>query len=90
MRRNGSTRGNDVIRTCLLTCLPVGSLFAPPISAQTADAYRKRATELAHAKSWDDAIANYRKALGTGAQRRGHALQPSLSAEVQRENPEKP
>ena len=63
MRRNGSTRGNDVIRTCLLTSFLVGSLFAPPISAQTADAYRNRATELAHAKSWDDAITNYRKAL---------------------------
>ena len=32
-------------------------------SAQTADTYRQRATEFSQAKSWDDAITNYRKAL---------------------------
>ena len=33
------------------------------ITAQTAAGYRKQATEQARAKSWDDAIANYRSAL---------------------------
>ena len=33
------------------------------IRAQTAAAYRQRATEMSRAKSWDDAIANYRSAL---------------------------
>src|SRR5450759_1176497 len=63
MRRNGSTRGSHVIRTCLLAAVLVGSLFAPRISAQTVDSYRQRAAELSRAKSWDDAITNYRKAL---------------------------
>src|ERR1700757_3476028 len=31
--------------------------------AQTAETYRRDATELARQKSWDQAIANYRKAL---------------------------
>ena len=63
MRRNGFSRGKYLSGTCLLASFLVGSLFGPPLSAQTADAYRNRATELAHAKSWDDAITNYRKAL---------------------------
>src|ERR1700686_647660 len=43
---------------CLLVLLyPAGT------TAQTAARYRKRATELSRAKSWDDAIANYRNAL---------------------------
>ena len=63
MRRNGSTGGNHLIRTCLLVAFLVGSLFAPRISAQTVNIYRQRAAELSRAKSWDDAITNYRKAL---------------------------
>ena len=63
MRCNGSTRGNHVIRTCLLAAFLVGSLFAPRISAQTVDSYRQRAAELSRVKSWDEAVANYRKAL---------------------------
>jgi tetratricopeptide (TPR) repeat protein len=63
MLRNGSTRGNHVIRTCLLAVFLVGRLFAPRISAQTVDSYRQRAAELSRTKSWDDAITNYRKAL---------------------------
>ena len=38
-------------------------LYPAEITAQTAARYRKRATELSRAKSWDDAIANYRNAL---------------------------
>src|SRR6267154_6273564 len=38
-------------------------LYPADITAQTAASYRKRATELSRAKSWDDAIANYRTAL---------------------------
>ena len=61
MRRNGPTRGkNYLIRTCLLAAFLVGSLFAPRISAQTAESYRQHAAELSRVKSWDDAIANYR------------------------------
>src|SRR5580692_2537252 len=63
MRRNGSTRGNHVIQTCLLAAFQVGSLFAPWISAQTVDTYRQLAAEQSRAKSWNDAITNYRKAL---------------------------
>ena len=47
-----------MISLCLLVLiLPAKAL------AQTAEAYRKRAAELSQAKSWDDAIANYSKAL---------------------------
>ena len=63
MLRNGSTRGNHVIRPCLLAAVLVGSLFALRISAQTVDSYRQRAAELSRTKSWDDAITNYRKSL---------------------------
>ena len=63
MRRDGSTRGNHVIRTCLLAAFLAGSLSTPRISAQTAESYRQRAAEESRAKSWDDAITNYRKAL---------------------------
>ena len=67
MRRDGSTSGNHVIRTCLLAASLVTSFFAPlcvqSLSAQTAGSYRQHADELSHAKSWDGAIANYRKAL---------------------------
>src|SRR5712672_3658667 len=63
MPRNRPTRGNHVIRTCLLAAFLVESLFAPQATAQTAESYRQHAAELSRAKSWDDAIANYRNAL---------------------------
>src|SRR5438270_12593992 len=63
MPRNRPTRGNHVIRTCLWAAFMVGSLFAPRGTAQSAESYRQRAAELSRAKSWDDAITNYRKAL---------------------------
>ena len=64
MRRKGPTRGNNrLIPTCLLAALLAGSLSVPRVSAQSAESYRQRALELSRAKSWDEAIANYRKAL---------------------------
>src|SRR5438270_2366120 len=63
MPRNRPARGNHVIRTCLLAAFLGGSLFAPRGTAQSAESYRQRAAELSRAKSWDDAITNYRKAL---------------------------
>src|SRR5579859_1676464 len=64
MLRNGPTRGtNRMIQTCLLAAFLVESLFAPRISAQTVDSYRQRAAELSRVKSWEEAIALYRKAL---------------------------
>ena len=36
---------------------------APTSLAQSAQSYRQQATELARSKSWDEAIAAYRKAL---------------------------
>ncbi len=63
MRRNGSTLGNHAIRTCLLAAFLAGCLCTPRASAQTAESYRQRGTEQSRAQSWDDAIANYRKAL---------------------------
>src|SRR5579859_6747365 len=60
----GNLGGNThLIRHWLSAAFLVGILFALQMFAQTAPDYRKRATELAQAKSWDDAIANYRKAL---------------------------
>jgi len=47
-----------VVALCLFACI-----HPTHIRAQTADTYRQRATELSQAKSWDDAITNYRKAL---------------------------
>src|SRR3954447_2119009 len=38
-------------------------MIAVPGFAQTAAGYSKAATEFARQKSWDEAIANYRKAL---------------------------
>src|SRR5215813_6733324 len=46
-----------------LTAALVLGLIPGHTSAQTAEAYRKRATEFSQAKSWDEAIASYRKAL---------------------------
>src|SRR5437588_4185027 len=64
MRRKGRTRGNNrLIPTYLLAALVVGSLCVPLVSAQSAESYRQHAVELSRAKSWDEAIANYRKAL---------------------------
>src|SRR5579863_184908 len=63
MRRNGSILGSPVIRTCLLAAFLAGYFCAPWVSAQTAENYRQRAAEQSRAKSWEDAIANYRKAL---------------------------
>src|ERR1700722_1056030 len=63
MRRGPRLGKNSVIRTCLLAAFLVGSFSTPQISAQTVDIYRQRAAELSRAKSWDDAITNYRKAL---------------------------
>ena len=64
MRRKGPTGGNNrLIPTCLLAALLAGSLSVPRVSAQSAESYRQRALELSRAKSWDEAIANYRKAL---------------------------
>ena len=64
MRRKGPTRGNNrLIPTCLLAALLAGSLSVPRVSAQSAESYRQRAVELSRTKSWDEAIANYRKAL---------------------------
>src|SRR6516165_8712512 len=38
-------------------------MFSASSSAQTVEAYRRDATQFAQHKSWDQAIANYRKAL---------------------------
>ncbi|HVI78022.1 MAG TPA: tetratricopeptide repeat protein, partial [Candidatus Acidoferrum sp.] len=46
-----------------LCCVSVLLSTPLPTSAQTADAYRNRATELSRTKSWDEAIANFRKAI---------------------------
>ena len=43
--------------------LIVGLLFAAPCFAQTAESYRKEAIEFSRAKSWDEAVASYHKAL---------------------------
>src|SRR5436305_14113647 len=43
--------------------LPVLLLLAASSLAQTAEVYRRDATRFAQQKSWDQAIANYRKAL---------------------------
>src|SRR5271166_5836582 len=64
MRRNGPTRAkNYVIRIYVLAGLLAVGLSASRASAQTAESYRQHAAELSRAKSWDDAITNYRKAL---------------------------
>ena len=38
-------------------------LLSAPCFSQTAESYRKQAIELSRQKSWDAAIADYRKAL---------------------------
>ena len=48
----------------LLAVFCLSGLFSSSyLAAQTAESYRKRASELSRAKAWDDAIANYRNAL---------------------------
>src|SRR6266853_2150433 len=47
----------------LVFLLAWGFLFSAPSSAQTAQSYRQQAVELSRNKSWDQAIASYRKAL---------------------------
>src|SRR2546430_15152834 len=43
----------------LILCL----LFSSPSFAQNAETYRQRALKFSRNKSWDQAVANYRKAL---------------------------
>ena len=43
--------------------LVLGLLFSAVTFAQTAQSYRQQAVELSRHKSWDQAIASYRKAL---------------------------
>ena len=52
-------------QACCQWCLPSLSTlaFSEPALAQTAQSYRQQATEFARSKSWDEAIAAYRKAL---------------------------
>ncbi len=47
----------------LVFLLAWGFLFSAPSSAQTAQSYRQQAVELSRNKSWEKAIASYRKAL---------------------------
>lgn len=47
----------------MMFLLVLGLILAVPSHGQTAEEYRKQAVELSRAKSWDEAIANYRKAL---------------------------
>src|SRR5437899_11544901 len=47
----------------LVFLLVLGLLFSAPSFAQTAESYRQQAIELSRNKSWDQAIASYRKAL---------------------------
>src|SRR5262252_9587700 len=47
----------------MVLVLALGFVPVPPSYAQTVEQYRQRALESSRAKSWDDAIANYRHAL---------------------------
>ncbi len=49
-------------RLCVFL-LVMGLLFSAVTFAQTAQSYRQQAVELSRNKSWDQAIASYRKAL---------------------------
>ena len=51
------------LATPSLLALSLLLLLPSSTTAQTAVEYRKRATQLAQSKSWDDAIASYHKAL---------------------------
>src|SRR3989442_11422567 len=47
----------------LVFVLVLGLLFSAPSFAQTAETYRQQAIDFSRNKSWDQAIASYRKAL---------------------------
>ena len=47
----------------MVSLLILSLLVAAPSFGQTAEQYRKQALELSRAKSWDEAIAAYHKAL---------------------------
>jgi tetratricopeptide (TPR) repeat protein len=47
----------------MLLLFVLGLLLATPPLAQNAESYRKQAVEFSRAKSWDEAIATYHKAL---------------------------
>src|SRR5215831_12885982 len=47
----------------MLFVLLLALLPAKPSLAQTAEQYRQRAIQLSRAKSWDEAIGNYQKAI---------------------------
>src|SRR5438270_4437268 len=47
----------------MMLLLILALVLAAPCFGQTADTYRRAATEFAQKKSWDEAIANYQKAL---------------------------
>ena len=69
MRRNTPTRTSrtvvlrGLIRPWLAALCLLILMHSAESPAQTAVTYRRRAIELSQAKSWDDAIANYRKVL---------------------------
>src|SRR5205085_5644422 len=60
--RTNSRADKGTLRRILLLLLPFLG-YAGVSFAQTAQNYREQATELARAKSWDEAIAAYRKSL---------------------------
>src|SRR5215469_11335098 len=43
--------------------IALGLTICEPVLAQTAQQYREKAASLARTRSWDEAIADYRKAL---------------------------
>ncbi|MGH9723885.1 MAG: tetratricopeptide repeat protein, partial [Candidatus Acidiferrales bacterium] len=60
----GTTHRSQLRGLILLAALLTqGLICSARCSAQTADTYRKRAVEFSRAKSWDQAVANYRQAL---------------------------
>ena len=48
---------------CVLALWLLAWIHPSRVCAQTADSYRQRAVQLSRAKSWDEAISNYRRAL---------------------------
>ena len=54
-------------------------MMAASCLAQTAETYRRDATEFARQKSWDQAIAQLSQGIGTRAQRCHHALRLALA-----------
>src|SRR5579862_2968853 len=47
----------------MMRSLVLALMIAAPCFGQTAETYRRSATEFAQKKSWDEAIANFQKAL---------------------------